>query len=238
MNLRAGLSALIVSAFLTFSGCSAPPIAADVAQELQSEVQGIAVLTARGDTSDAVAAAHGLASRVRTAQINGEISGDRAVMILQRIEQLIDRLVSSGAAPAASDLPQPLAGPAVPVVPPPAVPEPVKTLEPAPSAAPEPQQAPVSPETPEPVPNVNTDTPEAGEPEGDAQDSSGSGSSGSGFDVGSSSNGGAGNRSVPVPVGADPANDADDDDANDAANDDDDDDDGGKGRGRGRSSDD
>lgn len=105
MSLRGGLGALVVTAVLMLSGCSAPPIAADVARELQCEVRVIAVLTARGDTADAVAAAHTLSARVRTAQSEGQITGERAVMILQRVDQLIDRLLRSGAAPAAVDIP-------------------------------------------------------------------------------------------------------------------------------------
>lgn len=216
MNLRAVLSALIVSALLTFSGCSAPPIEAEVAQDLQSEVQQIAVLTARGDTADAVAAAHALSARVRTAQGEGRITGDRAVMILQRVEQLIDRLAHSGAAPAPADTPKPLAGPAVPAAPRPVDPVPVETREPEPQPAPEPEpskapdtveapdtvKAPDPVEAPDPVPTV--------EPEvQDGNPGSGSGSSGSG-------------PGVPAIV--------------DAADDDNDDDDGkGRGRGRGRS---
>lgn len=213
MNLRAGLGALIVTVWMTFSGCSAPPISTEVSQQLQSEVQEIAVLTARGDTADAVAAAHALAARVRTAQADGQITNERAVTILQRVEQLIDRLVRSGAAPAPADIPKPLAGPVVPVTPPSADPGPVETEEPGPTdepadpVTPDPVETPNPPETPEP------ETPEpAPSTDGDSS-GSGSGSSGSGSGV-----------PVPVPILVDAPDD-----------DDDDDDDGGKGRGRGRS---
>lgn len=114
MRARAGLNALVVTAVLTLSGCSAPPIAADVAQELQCEVRVIAVLTARGDTVDAVTAAQTLSVRVRKAQSDGQITGERAVMILQRVDQLIERLLRSGAAPAPVDLPEPFESELVP----------------------------------------------------------------------------------------------------------------------------
>lgn len=217
MNLRAGLSALIVTALLTFSGCSAPPIAAEVSQDLQSEVQQIAVLTARGDTADAVAAAHDLAARVRAAQADGQITNERAVIILQRVEQLINRLVRSGAAPAPADMPQPLAGPVVPVTPPSADPAPTETEKPEPTAAPEAPETPDPVETPDP-PETPEESPEP-DPNVDG-DSSGSGSGNSGSDSGSGSG-----VTVPVPILVDAANDDDDDDG----------DDGGKGRGRGRS---
>lgn len=106
MSLRGGVGGLIVAGVLMLSGCSAPPIASEVAQELQCEVRVIAVLTARGDTADAVATAHTLSSKVRKAQSDGQITGERAVMILQRVDQLIDRLLRSGAAPAAVDMPE------------------------------------------------------------------------------------------------------------------------------------
>jgi outer membrane biosynthesis protein TonB len=222
--MRASLSALVVAAVLMLSGCAAPPIAKEVAHELQSEVQEIAVLTARGDTADAVAAAHALAARVRTAQAEGQITGERAVTILQRVEQLIERLVRSGAAPAPAGAPQPVAGSADPAALP-AEPEPTdmgesqpteeadppKTREPV--EAPDPTEAPDPVEPTEPVEPV--EVPDAAEPAVAPAnpESSGSGSSGSGPGA-----------AVPVPVIVDAADD-----------DDDDDDDGGKGRGRGRS---
>lgn len=114
MNLRAGLSALVVAGVLMLSGCSTPSIAAEVAQELQCEVREIAILTARGDTADAVAAAQALSVRVRKAQSDGQITGERAVMILQRVDQLIERLLRSGAGPAPVDLPDPFESELVP----------------------------------------------------------------------------------------------------------------------------
>lgn len=238
MNRRAGLSALIIAGVLTFSGCSAPPIASDVAQELQSEVHEIAILTARGDTDEAVAAAHALSKSVRTAHSEGEITGDRAVLILQRVEQLIDRLARSGAAPAPADLPgtaevpQPVAGPVTPSQSP--KPEPTAAAEetdaPEPADDPEPTDEPEPTDTPDPaevptsaVPPGTTDTPlepVAVIPPETAPDNSGSGSQGN-----SGPGSGPATPVLPAPavgVGAG----------------EDDDNDGGKGRGRGRSSDD
>ncbi|WP_299165496.1 hypothetical protein [uncultured Arthrobacter sp.] len=205
MILRAGFSALIVTAVLTFSGCSAPPIATEVSTELQSEVHEIAVLTARGDTSDAVEAAHALSTRVRTAQAEGKISGERAVIILQRVEQLIDRLTRSGAAPAPADQPQPLAGPAAPA---------------APVASPSAEPGPAITDGPEPTvtdaPEPPAEPPQPPEPAGPAPVAENGGDS-------SGSNSGSGSGE-PVP----------DTVVVDAADEDDDDDDSGRGRGRGR----
>ncbi|WP_309124550.1 hypothetical protein, partial [Arthrobacter sp.] len=208
MIIRAALSTVVVASVLMFSGCSAPPIESRVAQELQSEVQQIAVLTARGDTADAVAAAHELAARVRTAQMEGKITGERAVMILQRVEQLIERLVRSGAAPAPLDL-QPMASPMDPAAPAPKpqpVPEPEPESEPVPTDPTDPTDIPKPAEQPAPfAPIEPADLPEPVviEPAPEPVDSSGSSGtgSGSGADSGSPNSvpGTAGNSGSGVP---------------------------------------
>lgn len=244
MSMRAALCAAAVAAGLVFSGCSAPQIEPEVARELQSEVQGIAVLAARGDTADAVAAAHGLAARVRTAQVEGRITGERAVVILQRVEQLIERLVRSGAGPAASDLPQPLAGPpSAPSDPPvdqpeeppadpteePEEPDPEKDTEPDPEEAgsDETEELPV----PEPAPVADAPLLDAPLLDTVTTDSGSSGSSGSGTSGNSGTSGGGTGTGQQEPILPAPAV------GNDAANNGDGDD-GGKGRGRGRGGDD
>lgn len=247
MIIRATLSALVVAGVLMFSGCSPPPIESQMAQELQSEVQEIAVLTARGDTADAVSAAHQLAARVRSAQAEGRITGERAVMILERVEQLIERLVRSGAAPAPTGVLEPVAGPVVP-------PSKEAAPDPAPTDIPEPPEKPEPPEPPAPAEPADVPEPVVAEPAPAPVDSSGSSGSGSG------SSGSGTDGSLPNNVLADPGNSGSSGNTsgtpgNNAGNGfgpvvplplvvvevedgEDESDDGGKSRGRGRSSDD
>lgn len=121
--------AVVAGASLALGGCSTPDLSADVARELQGQVQDIAVLTARGDTAHAVEHAETLAHRVRTAQQQERISEERAARILSCIDRLVVRLQTSGAAPAPQDLPVFLTQPA------PATQEPA-ALVPKPNPAP------------------------------------------------------------------------------------------------------
>lgn len=111
MKGRFGLGTTAVAAVCLMGGCSQPPIADGVAQELQVEVQEIAALTARGDTAEAVAAAQSLAERVREGEADGNISEGRAGLILERVDELLDGLAGSGAAPAPVSEPAPVAQP-------------------------------------------------------------------------------------------------------------------------------
>lgn len=210
---------IAIAAVVLLSGCSQPAIEAGIAQDLQLEVQEIAVLTARGDTADAVAAAQDLGTRVRSAQAEGRISGDRAVLILQRVEQLIDRLTNSGAAPAPDDAVQPFAVPArTPVQSEPPKPEPSPTTT-APAELPAPAE--VAPPAPAPAPEpLTVPEPPANAPGPDSGGDFGVPGPAPVVPI----------EAVPVPVIVD--------DIDDLAEDDFADDDGGKGRGRGRSEDD
>ncbi|GAB3538310.1 hypothetical protein GCM10027403_24390 [Arthrobacter tecti] len=203
--------AAAVAAAILLGGCSQPALSDDVADELQVDVQQLAVQAARGDTADASAAARTLADRVRIAEANGKISEERAALILQRIDGLIAVLADSGAAPAPVGTPGPVAQPAQP-------------LEPEPSAPP----APAGTVTPEPVPTPDSpapaptpDPPAPAVPDGATVDNGGDG----GVDQ-------DGSDTALPDAEIEPAVDPDGEDRVDVEEDNDDD--GGKGRGRGR----
>lgn len=142
--------AVVAGASLALGGCSTPDLSADVARELQGQVQDIAVLTARGDTAHAVEHAETLAHRVRTAQQQERISEERAARILSCIDRLVVRLQTSGAAPAPQDLPVFLTQPAPATQKPAAlVPKPNPAPSTAHAGAP-PNQQPDEPAKPDP----------------------------------------------------------------------------------------